>query len=311
MPLLLATTAALLSLCAARRESDGGAVCRCRAQDGACWPTSNEWAALNVSIGGRLVAVQDELATCIRKGAASTECAADLAQTDDEFFYTRQVGGYMHTGLAAGGGQAPWSIAHNQSVFAVAATNAADVAAGVAFAATHNLRVSVKGTGHDWYAFPQPAIPSYEGYTASGWLVHRFGRSGSHPDFEGGLLICAETAALLASGFFSSVVSSCFCKLFPPAFASCFLLLSFLLHCKLKDSSCCFLLLNRFATETAGTHPMKVATWHEGIFVAEGCSADSGTLKGCYFLVFVQLNSRNTALIEKVSPCRCKGRGDA
>ena len=42
----------------------------------------------------------------------------------------------------------------------------ADVAAGVAFAARHNMRVAVKGTGHDW-----------------------FGRSGSHPDLEGSLLI--------------------------------------------------------------------------------------------------------------------------
>jgi FAD/FMN-containing dehydrogenase len=72
----------------------------------------------------------------------------------------------MHTGLAAGGGQEPWSIAHNQSALAVAAESAEDVAAGVAFAAKHNLRLSVKGTGHDW-----------------------FGRSGSHPSLAGGLLM--------------------------------------------------------------------------------------------------------------------------
>ena len=35
--------------------------------------------------------------------------------------------------------------------FAVAAESYADVAAGVAFAAKHNLRVAVKGTGHDWF----------------------------------------------------------------------------------------------------------------------------------------------------------------
>ena len=143
--------------------------CRCRqvqTADAACWPAPAEWAALNQSIHGHLVLVNDELQSCLAKGANSTECAAELSQTDDEFFYTHQVGGFMHTGLAAGGGQEPWSIAHKQSAFAVAAASAADVQAGVAFAAKHNVRVSVKGTGHDW-----------------------FGRSGSHPDLEGGLLI--------------------------------------------------------------------------------------------------------------------------
>jgi hypothetical protein len=140
--------------------------CRCRLQDGACWPAPAAWSALNASLAGALIEVPDELDSCIAKGASSTECAADLGRTDDEFFYTGQVGGFMHTGLAAGGGQAPWSIAHNQSAYAVAAQRAEDVALGVQFAAKHDLRLSVKGTGHDW-----------------------FGRSGSHPDFEGGLLI--------------------------------------------------------------------------------------------------------------------------
>lgn len=140
--------------------------CRCRVQDGACWPEQADWEQLNASLSGALIGVPDELESCLRKGEQSTECAADLAQTDDEFFYTGQVGGFMHTGLAAGGGQTPWSIAHNQSAVAVAAECAEDVAKGVAFAAKHNLRLSVKGTGHDW-----------------------FGRSGSHPSLAGGLLI--------------------------------------------------------------------------------------------------------------------------
>lgn len=35
--------------------------------------------------------------------------------------------------------------------FAVAAESFDDIVAGVAFAAKHNLRVAVKGTGHDWF----------------------------------------------------------------------------------------------------------------------------------------------------------------
>ena len=141
--------------------------CRCTNTSDACWPSEAEWNQLNASVGGHLIPVLDELNACLGGGGVATgQCEADLARTDDEFFYTGQPGGYMHTGLAAGAGQDPWSIAHKLSAFAVAAQTGADVAAGVAFAAKHNLRLAVKGTGHDW-----------------------FGRSGSHPDLEGSLLI--------------------------------------------------------------------------------------------------------------------------
>jgi hypothetical protein len=140
--------------------------CRCTNASDPCWPPAADWAVLNASVNGQLVAVPDELSSCLGGHAGGDACAADLNRTDDEFFYTRQVGGYMHTGLAGAGAQRSWSIAHRLSAYAVAARTAKDVAAGVAFAAKHNLRLAVKGTGHDW-----------------------FGRSGSHPDLEGSLLI--------------------------------------------------------------------------------------------------------------------------
>lgn len=67
----------------------------------------------------------------------------------------------MHTGLASS-----WNISHRLATYAVAAQTEGDIQAGVAFAAKHNLRVVVKGTGHDW-----------------------LGRSGSHPDYQGSLMI--------------------------------------------------------------------------------------------------------------------------
>jgi len=126
--------------------------CRCTDVTAACFKAV-PFAALNASVGGRLIAVEDEFGACLTPGGLeSAACAADLNRSDEEFFYTGQVGGYMHTGLAGVAGvQDGWSIAHHRlSSYAVAAETEADVSAGVAFAGRHNLRVAVKGTGHDW-----------------------------------------------------------------------------------------------------------------------------------------------------------------
>ena len=45
--------------------------------------------------------VPDEMEACLTDGMDSAGCQADLNQTDHEFFYTRQVGGYLHTGEAS------------------------------------------------------------------------------------------------------------------------------------------------------------------------------------------------------------------
>ena len=157
----------LLGAAAAASTAPGGALapgqCRCRAPQ-PCWRRV-DFTSLNTSVGGRLEGVADEMASCLRE-ADSAECRADLNSTDSEFFYTGRVGGFMHTGLADGPVGPGWSIAHPLAALAVAAEGPADVAATVRFAAQHNLRLAVKGTGHDW-----------------------FGRSGSHPDLEGALML--------------------------------------------------------------------------------------------------------------------------
>ena len=70
--------------------------CRCLSAD-PCF-SRVPFQALNSTLNGRLIVVQDELSACINGDIKSKSCNADLQQTDDEFFYTNQVGGYMHTG---------------------------------------------------------------------------------------------------------------------------------------------------------------------------------------------------------------------
>eukprot|EP00039_Didymoeca_costata_P022899 m.5510 g.5510 ORF g.5510 m.5510 type:complete len:676 (-) comp3321_c0_seq1:98-2125(-) len=132
--------------------------CRCRYPQ-LCY-TQLPWDELNTTLSGRLQVVHDEMAPCLHN-ISSLACSNSLAKTDEQFFYTGQIGGYMHTGLAYS-----WNISHPLARYAVAAITEADIANSLKFAHEHNLRVAVKATGHDW-----------------------FGRSGSHPDYEGSFMI--------------------------------------------------------------------------------------------------------------------------
>lgn len=121
--------------------------CRCVPPD-PCWDRV-PWSELNASVVGRLHRSRDELATCLtREGGSlsSSACAADLNSTDDEFWLTARPNGYLHTGLFN-----VWNISTDRSEYSVLARTEADFRATVAFASKHNLRLVVKGTGHDWY----------------------------------------------------------------------------------------------------------------------------------------------------------------
>lgn len=120
--------------------------CRCLPPQ-PCW-SAVPWKALNTSVGGRLHRSVDELAACLpREGGdlKSAGCAAALNKTDDEFWISAQPNGYLHTGLFN-----EWNTAAI-SEYSVLAETEDDFAATTKFAHDHNLRLVVKGTGHDWY----------------------------------------------------------------------------------------------------------------------------------------------------------------
>lgn len=117
--------------------------CRCTPPD-PCW-LSIPWAALNASVGGRLVDTSDPLEVCLAD-LAGPACAAALNATDNEFAVTGESDGFTRTGLFG-----TWNSSSVQSAYVLLAESEEDVSAGVAFAAAHNLRVTVKGTGHGWF----------------------------------------------------------------------------------------------------------------------------------------------------------------
>ena len=106
-----------------------------------CWPKPHEWKALASQLTGKLEQPRSPLAAC--DGGPSEACEAAIRAAKNPFFLQDQVGGVQQAGYLDA-----WEP--TQSVYAIVAETADDVAAGVNFAAAHQLRLAIKGTGHDY-----------------------------------------------------------------------------------------------------------------------------------------------------------------
>jgi FAD/FMN-containing dehydrogenase len=100
------------------------------------------WAALDQRVGGRLLRVDSPLRPCF-DDPASPACSAVLRDLTNPFRIQAEPGAFQTTG---------WLGAYvaEPSAYAVAARSADDVAAAVLFARDHDIRLVVKGTGHDY-----------------------------------------------------------------------------------------------------------------------------------------------------------------
>jgi FAD/FMN-containing dehydrogenase len=97
------------------------------------WPTETEWAALNDATNGRLSRITPLAVT-----------ASDAKKLlSNPFYIADEVGLTQSAGWLDGWRSSP-------SAYVVAAESAADVAAAVRFAGTHNLRLVVRGGGHSY-----------------------------------------------------------------------------------------------------------------------------------------------------------------
>jgi len=118
-----------------------GVSCRCTPGDH-CWPEASEWVDLAEQVEGRLLQPVSHIQGCIND-ADSAECATELEQAQNPFFLEATVGASQTTGWHKGWTSAP-------SAYAVQAENTSDIVAAVNFARNHNLKLAIKGTGHDY-----------------------------------------------------------------------------------------------------------------------------------------------------------------
>ncbi|KAK4159965.1 6-hydroxy-D-nicotine oxidase [Cladorrhinum sp. PSN259] len=142
-----------------------GTRCKCYPGD-RCWPSNNEWAALNRTVGGRLVSAIPPGAVCYDSfEGIPTRDPAKCAQVASQWTnasWTADQATIPMTPLWSNN-TCPPSTASGPpagcpntctigwlSQYAILATKADDIVAGVNFARTKNLRLIIRNTGHDF-----------------------------------------------------------------------------------------------------------------------------------------------------------------
>lgn len=115
--------------------------CRCE-PDQPCWPKQEDWRDLNQSVQGRLVQVKSPVQSC-KTNSQSKNCADNLKKMQNPFFIEDQPGATQSTGWLGA-----WKTA--VSPYAVVPESTQDIVAAVNFARKHNLKLVIKGTGHDY-----------------------------------------------------------------------------------------------------------------------------------------------------------------
>ncbi|KAJ6529273.1 FAD-binding domain-containing protein [Mycena capillaripes] len=119
------------------------------------YPTAAVWSALNATIGGRLVNVVPSAKYCDSlPGGSCTD-----AQWTSGLFRSTIPGAMTQVNWEQGYDLSPPSLCLRNAtacgqgdvpIYSVEAQNVADIQAAVKFASAHNLRLAVKGSGHDW-----------------------------------------------------------------------------------------------------------------------------------------------------------------
>ncbi|KAF2706589.1 FAD/FMN-containing isoamyl alcohol oxidase-like protein MreA, partial [Pleomassaria siparia CBS 279.74] len=135
--------------------------CKCYS-DNACWPTGVEWEGLNTTVGGALQLALPPGAVCHSKvGNLSVPtynaaaCANVQANWVNEQFLTDDPIANLwplhtnNTCLPGNDPTTPCTLGF-YGTYVIVATKKKQIKAGVVFARTHNLRLIIRNTGHDF-----------------------------------------------------------------------------------------------------------------------------------------------------------------
>ncbi|KAK8072113.1 FAD binding domain-containingprotein [Apiospora saccharicola] len=148
----------LLSLAAVAVRSltaaGGGASCKCFPGD-TCWPSEASWAALNDTVGGRLVATVPWGSPCHDPTYDEQACASLRNQWLDSGIHMQSSSSVMAPFFANQScdpfqsRDVPCTLG-NYVILTVNATGPKDIQAAVKFARDHEVRLVIRNTGHDY-----------------------------------------------------------------------------------------------------------------------------------------------------------------
>ena len=151
IPLLLSTLA--------WAKSDDTPHCRCRPHQN-CWPSQEEWGALNSSIHGNLVIVQPAAAVCYEPLFDTSACATVTEQWSNMTWRAATPGAVQWTNWEAWPEHDEYCYLENPqdtpckhgriSLYSAVVESSSDIQKAVNFAKRHNLRFVVKNSGHDF-----------------------------------------------------------------------------------------------------------------------------------------------------------------
>ncbi|CAJ2504285.1 Uu.00g116790.m01.CDS01 [Anthostomella pinea] len=160
----------LSTLSFALASKDPGFNCQPRQK---CWPSPNEWQQLNITLGGHLYLTVPLGAPCYPSSIYYNEVTCSIIEKDitndlDRVGYYGQT--YWQSWEACG--TSACSLAPQDQTYPLYSTcslgrlgayyidvrSPSHVAAAMAFAKTHNIRLSIKNTGHDY--FGRSAVPN-------------------------------------------------------------------------------------------------------------------------------------------------------
>ncbi|KAF4122232.1 FAD/FMN-containing dehydrogenase [Geosmithia morbida] len=133
--------------------------CKCLPQDD-CWPSAEEWSKFNSTVGGRLVATVPLGSPC----HGDTYDEALCTELQDEWLYS-SVHAPFHSVNSSSSVMAPLfanascdpftsrstpCTLGNYVVYSVAVSSSDDIRKTIRFADSHNIRLVIRNTGHDY-----------------------------------------------------------------------------------------------------------------------------------------------------------------
>ncbi|WPG98536.1 FAD/FMN-containing protein [Acrodontium crateriforme] len=179
----------------------GSSLCKCAPGDH-CWPSQRQWASLNRTVNGNLLAGVPVAESCYPGNAYNkAQCAFIDQNWSNATFQANQPNGLSYpienscppVNVTAGQKATGKCTLGDNSVYIVRATCPEDVQHVVQFAKEHKIRLVVKDTGHDllgrsngansleiWIRYLRTGVEFHQSYNSNRWSGSAFTIGGGY-----------------------------------------------------------------------------------------------------------------------------------